>query len=179
MYGKDYAYAATRLNGTIVRDKDGEPFHVINVDVTGDAVGYLLKGGSINNTPVHRRVDDLNVQPVHLGYVNHEGGGVTYIRRMPLRRDWKQGLRSEQCVSSNIRLNGMDWKELRKTILGEFIPFKRAIKYNFGVAFHRHWAVNRKRLYYKNKQVGIIHEDNPVLNDEHQYLKEYLQECLK
>jgi hypothetical protein len=174
MYGKDYAYAATRLNGTIVRLKDGEPFHVANVDGDGIVSGIELRSG----LAVRTTLDGLDVHPVKLGYVNHEGGGTSYIRRMPLRRDWKQGLREEQCITSNLRLGRINHQDLCNTIMGIFPKFSSAIKYNYSVAFHRHWAVNRKRLFYKGKQVGIIDKNNPVLDESHQYLKEYLQGCI-
>jgi hypothetical protein len=175
MYGKDYTYAATRLNGTIVRLKDGEPFTVHSIDAGGMAVGVLMKDGLVHNY----HLDDLDVHPIRLGYINHERGGTSYIRRMPLRRDWKQGLRSSQCVSNNINLNHIPSSDLRKTVLGQFIPFNKAIQCNFSVAFHRHWAVSRKKLYYKNRLVGHIEKDVPILAPENQYLKEYLQGCIK
>lgn len=179
MYGKDYNYAGTRLAESIVRlASNGEPVYVHFIENNGNTQVTIMKDGE--NKFVH--CDDLDCSPIRLGYVNHNNGA-SYIQRMPMRRDWKQGARNNNCVSSNIRLNGIPYEQLRKTVLGEYPTFIQAATTNRRCAFARHWATHRKVLLYKEQEVGSIETINgnkvPILKDEFKHLQEYLTELIK
>src|ERR1700754_2631417 len=105
MYGHDYVYAQTRIQGTVLRVlATGEPVYVVQVSGDGRCacVPIDLDWGDRNNN-IYLQVDELDMHPVPLGYVNC-AGEATYLMRVPMRRDWKQGLRQENCWSSGRRL---------------------------------------------------------------------------
>lgn len=186
MYGKDFGYASTRILNTIVRLANGDPVYVMHMSLEGMCyVCPLEKEWVIENCKQYD-LDDLDLHPVPLGYVN-SSGVATYLQRMPLRRDWKQGLRQENCSSSNRRLYSLPMDAVKKCIIGDYPTFKRAytdarkrsentLK---AIAWHRHWAVTSVgSIFYKNELVGETINDQPTLNDKYKYLKEYLSETL-
>ncbi len=175
MYGKDYAYAGTRLAESIVRlQKSGEPVFVHNMNMTGEITYTLLK----DNQMCMGHCDDLDMHPVKLGYVNHKNG-VSYVQRKPVRRDWKQGLRAQNCVSYNVPFRNIAFNEVRDCIMGNYPKFADALKGNRVIAFHRHWAVRKATdLLYKEQIVGLIVDGKPVLDKKFIHLKEYLEECM-
>lgn len=189
MYGNDYGYASTRIVQTIVRTKKGDPVYVISVG--GDGVCYCCpidKEWRVENADrIH--LDELDMKPVRLGYVN-TAGEASYIQRIPMRRDWKQGLRSENCHGSHRGLYAMPMKDVKNCILGIYPTFSTALKDSkVGVArgrvkvlaWHRHWALSsRGDVYYKDYQkVGDLDGDKVVLDKKFKYLEEYLAETLK
>ena len=185
MYGQDYAYADNRLSGTIVRDAiTGRPVKVFGVNQDGYAhVVYLDEMGTMNEEERVIKLEDLDVRPVPLGYVNFNGS-LSYLYRIPVRRDWKQGLRANNCASVGLGLANIPGSNLSKTIMGVFPSFaevKRTIKNNIGHAYawHRHWATDGKRLYYKRLDcVGTIFRGKPKLTGKCAYLKEALEEAM-
>lgn len=87
-------YAASRLVDTIVRIGQ-DPVRIISVnDLAAVEVESLIRAR-------RKRVNfnDLNLEPVQLGYVNYQGQAV-YACRMPKRNDWRQGLRYDNMYFS-------------------------------------------------------------------------------
>src|SRR3546814_19898112 len=73
MYGKDYNYARTRIEGTIVRiRKTNEPVDVQNVSRANGVCSVSLIN-DIDGDVFLTTLDDLHVEPVPLGYVNTDG----------------------------------------------------------------------------------------------------------
>lgn len=190
MYGKDYPYAQTRIQGTVLRIfKSGEPVYVYHVDAAGNChVIPIEKDWNDMANAVIVHVDDLDMHPVPLGYVNC-AGEATYLMRIPMRRDWKQGLRQENCFSSGRRFSQIPMKDVKQCIINKYPSFERALKdVNTGVskgkvkliAWNRHWAVNTLgQVFYKNREpVGEIKNDKVSLFSDYTYLKEVLQESL-
>lgn len=189
MYGKDFAYAGTRIAGTIVRlAKTGEPVSVDHVSANGICgVAPITKIGQLNDyLEVH--LDDLDLTPVSLGYINC-AGQAAYIMRIPIRRGpANQGLRQENSVCSNgRRLYGLPMDALRNCILGKYPTFEKAVQGSVTkkdgavkcIAFNRHWAIHGKYLLYKNNLVvGTIEKGKPVLDDKFKHLKESLAEAV-
>lgn len=186
MYGKDYAYADTRLTGTIVRiAKDGEPVFVNAVFNNG--ICSVTPIGKLNRDNKEVHLDELDLTPVKLGYINC-AGQAAYLMRVPVRRGpGNQGLREGNSKCSNgRRLSNLPMDALRNCILGKYPTFEKArvsssIKKDEPVktiAFNRHWAVQGKLLLYKNNLVvGRIEGKNPVLDDRYKHLKESLSEA--
>lgn len=192
MYGRDFAYAATRLARTIVRiAKTNEPVVVMGVSSTnGDCTISDLESartGEFNFQ--HIPLDDLDVTPVKLGYVNVSGDAI-YLQRAPVRHGpGNQGLCQRNCLSSGPGLFEFPTDALRLCIMGRYPSYSKAlaaskIKKRNGkektIAFNRHWAIRAgKELLYKNKEVaGSIVNGKPVLFEKFKYLEEYLGECL-
>lgn len=179
MYGKDYDYAESRLSDSIVRiAKSGEPIHVQAVNPrTGGVDGVMLS----TNTAVMVNVDDLNLEPVPLGWCNLKGGA-TYLARIPKRKDWKQGIRAQTCFSSTVAFRNIPRQDIAKCIKGEYPKFHDL----FGkpwvrmMAWSRKWASDGIDLYYGNLgRVGTINDKGePTLDHEHSFLKESLEKSL-
>ena len=188
MYGKDYPYAQSRIQGTIVRiEKTGEPVFVAYVSALGKCSCVPIEkdwGDSENN--VYLQVDELDMHPVPLGYVNC-AGEATYLMRVPMRRDWKQGLRQENCWSSGRRFSMIPMKDIKNCIMNRFPTFEKCLVDVEGskklktIAWHRHWAVNghMQVLYKNNEVVGCVEDGQVVLDKPFFYLKEALQESMQ
>lgn len=199
MYGKDYGYAKTRLEDTIVR-LDGKPVRVAEIsERTGNCHAFPLDG----SVPVSTNVDALNLKPVPLGWCNTKYGA-TYLSRIPQRRDWRQGLRNASIHSSMGNIPHSQ-PELGNTIMGVYPTLKLVLK-NLGspktaknpfadnpklnrgpkvtngiTAFSRHWAISKDGfLYYKSwtEKVGVYDGKNFKLDPSFAYLNESLQEAI-
>lgn len=190
MYGKDYGYAQTRIQGTILRiQKSGEPVYVASVSNDGTCVVIPIEHSHLTmDHAVRVGVDDLDMHPVSLGYVN-VAGEATYLMRIPMRRDWKQGLRSENCYSSGRRLSQMPMKAVRSCIMNKYPTFKKvctdieaAVKNNRvkTLAWHRNWALRSDTtVFYKNlRVVGRLVGGAVVLDKGNEHLKECLEESM-
>lgn len=87
MYGNDYDYANSRLEGTIIRHK-GKPVFYLHSDNTGNVQLKTIVTGRERSG----KFSDLDFSVPTLGFVV-DHGCLMYISRKPLRRDWRQGLR--------------------------------------------------------------------------------------
>lgn len=176
MYGDDWMYASTRLNGTVVR-VGVEPV-VVNevrgvdlVDLT-----YLRSGERCVKS-----LRELNVKPVPLGFVN-DSGECTYVARMPRRSNYRQGLRGDNtlCLYGKSLPSFMS-VSVANTIVGSYPSLGEALSSGSkSVAWSRHWAItNTGVLLYKAKgEVGRINGGMPELHPKYSYLNECLQEAL-
>lgn len=190
MYGNDYEYARTRVERTILSlSKNNEPVYIEEVDVeTGEC---NIQSLSPKNNELARKVvhlEDFNYCPPRLGYCNTQGVA-TYVSRIPMRRDWKQGLRRENMFSDVVHIQDIPYKDLAKCMSGEYPSMievynhltKQGSKLR-SMAFHRHWAMDKKLniLYKHNKVVGKYDLDKHSidLNPEFHHLAECLQESL-
>lgn len=188
MYGKDFTYAGTRIQESVVRLlKDNEPVMVRNVGNRGQCLVTPIEFIETRDKDILVHLDDLNLEPVPLGYVN-TGGKAIYLQRIPVRRGpGNQGLTQNNCGSTGERLWRFPSKSLRQCIIGKYPTFDKAVeesKVNMRsghkiIAFHRYWAVGNETLYYKNELVvGAIVKGKPVLGSSYQYLKEALSEIV-
>lgn len=189
MYGKDYEYASTRLDGTLVRlAGTGEPVMVQTVSVLG-TVTVTPYGKSRDTHEYYVKLDELDVHPVPLGYVNC-GGDATYISRMPMRRDYKQGLRGNNAWSSGRNFDALPHAAVRNCIMGRYPTFEKAWKdVQIGpnavrmkmLAWGRRWAVRSDGvIYYRGEEiVGQVVDGKPMLLAGYTYLQELLEESLQ
>lgn len=181
MYGDDHEYAASRLVGTVVR-VDQEPVFVHEIRRGMKAVVCNLANLRENYVV---DADKLNLEPVPLGMCNYSGV-VSYLARVPMRRDWKQGLRKGNFVS----LCGLDAGTIPPDVLGNVIKgvyptFKECVdKIKKGeakqMAWSREWAIdNDNNIIHKyDGVVGVLRKGIPDLKAEFMYLREALQEKL-
>ena len=172
---KDVTYAISRLVGTIVRYK-GEPVEVVGKDDPHVRIQYLIS---------KRRewidVRRLDIDPVPLGYVNTRDFGCMYLSRIPMRTDWRQGLRQKAVMVSNgLFFDALPREDVAKTILNIYPHIKDARNMcdeDHRVAFAREWCVGDKDIiWYKEKEVGQYMYDRIVLKPEYFYLEEKLME---
>lgn len=186
-YGKDYHYAGTRLGGSLIRKKDGSPVMVdyVNED-TGEVLVYNHKG---KESKVH--LDDLDINPVKLGYCNSENSAA-YFSRIPARR-YRQGLRQENlgCKKKHSRnfFVPLNSKSMANCIRGLYPTLDLCIEKienmeSNAVAWCRDFAVGPKEkmgycLYYKGDRCGWIDLNKKIpvfsLNKDKNYLKELLE----
>ena len=185
-YGTDHEYADSRVRGTIVR-YEGEPVQVDNIfrdDETGEptAVLKVLKSGRGSTAPLAA----LDLEPFKLGYVNY-ALSASYISRMPMRRDYKQGMRYQNINSGyGYHQKDIPLKDYYDTLMGKFPSFASALRSVTegkleSCAWGHHWAVdNEGSLLYKfGKQVGTVGGvTGPVLDDNHTHLQEQLEESI-
>lgn len=178
MYGTDWAYANSRLEATVVRIGQ-RPFFVRLVGEGCQVVGYYLDDGKA----IIVKLDDLNLEPVPLGFCNF-GGYACYLTRVPMRRDWRQGLRHGNFTSMYGHSAEMiDWPSVGKAIEGKYPTLEEALatKGSKSVAWCREWGVqfvqNSKRLIYKHMgEVGRFVKGKPILHEKYNYLREALEE---
>lgn len=161
MYKSDYAYAASRLVGTIVMYRSS-PVEVINIDFDdGDTeVVSLITGNKITT-----HLDKLNLSPIRLGYVEINGI-VRYLARVPKREDWRQGIRSNNL---NFRVEN---DSIVKCIKGDYKSFNSQVgKKSF--CWCRDWAITLGSLFYKGIKVGSYNPNKdaqPILDKGFEFL---------
>lgn len=179
MYGDDHEYANSRLAETIVR-LNGEPVYIINVSRGMKANCTRLD----NDEAFVCDANELDLHPVPLGYCNYNKYAC-YLSRIPMRRDWRQGLRKGNYISlSGADASRIPYDAVRKVIIGEFPTYKaclEAVKKLKSIAWHRHWAIDAHgQLLYKGgeRPVGIIKDGLPELFSRYMYLTEALKESL-
>jgi hypothetical protein len=178
-------YAITRLPGTVVR-LGKRPVTIMEISSTGLVVFCYLDGaGKVESC----KLNDLDINPVPLGYVNKPDNSY-YAVRMPMRNDWKQGLRDVNIRTSDGAkiLNYVNWKHIAKTIQGEFTPYKgclnmvqkgTAVKQAFGRNFalvQNELEPETPYLFFKGvKKVGMVLNKKPALEDKFHWLGEMLE----
>lgn len=189
MYGVDFAYADSRITKTVVRvTKTDEPVFIHMVHGSGICTVSMLKDMTVGKTfDIH--LDDLNLEPVKLGYIN-AAGQASYMMRIPVRRGPNnQGLRQENSTCANgRRLFTQPMDAVRNCIMNKYPSYKKALegtrrtpnKLPKCIAFSRHWAICDNDLFYKNHlRVGSINGNGkPELTERFMYLKEALEESL-
>lgn len=157
-------YARSRLNGTIVRTDD-RAVRVETISGRGKVVCTVLRTDEM----IEVKWNNLDITPVPLGYVN-SGGSAFYLTRIPMRRDWKQGLRGNNMGTSNGRLlERLSDRVLAKTIENTYPSFKEVfetmVKEGGAIlsrAFSRNFSItNRLEIEYKGRfSIGKIDEAN-------------------
>lgn len=120
-------YANNRLRETVVRLKDGTP--ILIHECRSDRVSYspLKVWDDREDMEIKTcKMKDLDIDPVPLGYCNIQGKAL-YVTRMPMRQDWKQGLRKNNICLSNGQKFPASIGTLADTIRGNYPSFTEAI----------------------------------------------------
>lgn len=185
MYGEDWSYAKTRLEGTWVK-YNKEPVFVERIDGCNNCMVIPMTKTGEYGREVIVNMDDLDLCPFSLGYANF-GDVALYVSRQPMRRDWKQGLRVENIV---VTANGETTTRFRvrssgfySMFMNEYPSFKKALEKSKALgscAWHKHWCVTAGQIvcYKHGEVVGSIVKGSVVLDKGFEYLKESLQESL-
>lgn len=174
-------YARSRLEGTIIRYGE-EPIMVQEVRGVGRAIyiiGVILATGQMTEA----LLKDCDLTPVPLGYVNM-GERAFYTMRMPMRRDWRQGLRFLNLIDVEGRqFNGNSYEPFVNTIKGEYPSFLEAVEdstYNISRAFHRDFAIeNDGNILYKGMfNVAKWDRDSHTFSISKEWIRESLDEAV-
>lgn len=160
------AYAKSRLYDTMIRCK-GQPVWVVGAGGKDSEIILEVKNVSDGHVYVVM-LKDCDLDPVPLGYINFDGAA-TYVMRAPMRRDWKQGLRTLNMVDPNgNNVRGIRWERVVSTILNKFPTFDKCLEVVnsplTGIvsrAYARDFSVRKETLEYKGLlEVGFINSDN-------------------
>lgn len=185
-------YARSRLTGSWVLHHSAEGKKLVNV-VGVDRHGrdnFFIIANDIKGHASNGLYDEFDVTPLLLGNVNAVNTSI-YLSRLPLRNDWKQGLRSRNLkLPTEVQvLQRGEPTELylsveKELINGGYPPLyecqERVEDLFTSAAFSRRFAVDEKgRLIYKNGKVVGTCEDEPRLDNAHTYLAECLEEDMR
>jgi hypothetical protein len=186
MYEDDLDYATRRLNNTLVRLVNGDPFYISRTYL--DDVGVMWHSGTNLAQGESQQVlhTSLNLEPVPLGFVNTTSDMV-YVARKPMRRDWKQGLSHNSMVTyGRLRPDEVNMKLLVQPIMQQYPSFSRALSSLKGkknsIAFSRDFGLKKQGedifLVFRQHRVGVIINDEPVLDPGKIFLQQHLQEAV-
>ena len=188
MYPNDNVeYAAGRLVETIIRYK-GEAVNVMDVKLSSYEEPLYVKAYNILTTSiVEDKIDEFDLTPVKLGFVNFEHlHNVAYYERKPMRQDWRQGLRkNNSCIAWGVQ----QWRDdcIAKTINGLFPSVADILVDLRGQeqlrAWHRDFCVNgTKQIFYRfyGKIGDFVDRDGKefLLDEKFFWVEESLREAL-
>lgn len=183
-------YARTRLVETIIRYK-GLPVMVHDCQTSGKDILVFYTFISGDDDGIHQaNLDEFNLDPVPLGYVNHKNYA-HYLTRAPMRRDWRQGLRMMNMFDpdgANPRQLG--WKAVAETIVGKFPSFSNTIgrlqsnpERSSKIAFNRDFSLDNKGVIeYKGMfKIGEVGLDNRFVTiaDKFSWTREAFEEAME
>lgn len=186
MYEDDLDYATRRLNNTLVRLDNGEPFYISRTYL--DDVGVMWHSGTNLVQGESQQVihTSLDLEPVPLGFVN-TSSDMVYVARKPMRRDWKQGLSHNSMIThGKLRPEDVNMKLLVQPIMQQYPSFARALASLQGkknsVAFSRDFGISKRDgeivLAYRQHRVGVVVDGQPILDPSKTFLQQHLAEVV-
>ena len=196
----DSQHAHQYLTSSVLLHK-GEPIQI--TEVQDGKFPWVVRFQLINNTKSGKCfITDLDLKSPALGMANIEGRDSNivfpvYYSRVPIRQ-WKIGLSRNNTSMKQLLKSPAVSREMQmpdfafpgrgifSAIRGEYPTLDQALRQfnNFsalGVAFDRHWAVDRnKKLYYKSLgRVGSIGTTSPKFNRDYTYLDKVFENCTR
>lgn len=174
-------YARSRLSDTIIRYK-GDPILVVTVSSVKKKI-HILGLTLPNHEEINVPLADCDISPVPLGYVNH-GNRAFYTMRMPMRNDWRQGLRFLSLIDVEGRqFNGAGYEMLVNTIKGIYPSFNQCteeVVEKSSAAFHRDFAIkNDGNILYKGvMDVAKWDRDSGTFTITKEWVRESLDEAI-
>ena len=180
MYYEDASYAANRLVGSVVR-RQGRPVYIHEIEHDGTV--HYASTTRMNGNLSRDRLDSFDLEPLPLGYCNHQGHA-KYLMRTPMRNDWRQGLRERTLVHKGSgRVPPLS--VLSRVVSGIYPTIQSCVEslVNNEVvsqAFSRTFALGpNNTLRYKEEVVGSYRGDGELtLSDNFSWLRESLEETL-
>lgn len=193
MFNNDLKYASTRIIGTFMLSSIPGKGLVKILEIIGKTneldkatILVLNKEGGTEQF----KITDLKFAVGRLGYINHHlTGAATYLSRVPVRLDYKQGLRAGQLAMTlrdgtfqNLREGFLETniKPLSNCVLNKYPSLLETIEkveeYNTPVAFSKNFAINKKyKLMYKEMVAGeLTSTDKVKLFPEFMFLEQEL-----
>lgn len=98
MYGS-LEYAHQKLRRTVVMHNEKS---VIVLDVIGSDDNIILVTETRESQRIEAPIEEFTIRGFKLGYANNADGCV-YLSRMPMREDWRQGLRERNITMNDGR----------------------------------------------------------------------------
>jgi len=182
MYGKDGNYANSRLADTVV-SLLGKLVMVRHV--TDDCIAHCQD--LVSGEDMEVNLDELDVKPRKLGWVNTHKLSCHYLARIPLRQDWRQGMRERNIrfINSDLRVCDIGFGGLIDCLQKPYPTFEECVRKvsngHKSAAWSCEWAIDRtfKVLWRGNRIVGgLTPNKKPKLAKRYAYLKESLGESL-
>jgi hypothetical protein len=186
MYDDNAAYAESRLVGTYMFNHPRQSLALITRVYNGNR-GVMVDATDPSSQESHQELlSDYQFEVGKLGYVT-TGKGAKYLCRMPLRGDYRQGLRARQLLfikNHSVAPVAGSWLsgnvgEVSKTITDSRPPTIQsaldvAEEQGVDVKLSRAFAVSKNfRLLYKGSTVGVVNNnDKCELNVDRQFLLE-------
>ena len=173
-------YANSRLNRTVVR-LGNIPVYVVNV--RDDKQCEILHDINKEEEVALVHLDDLNPLSPALGYVNSNGRAY-YLSRKPLRRDYRQGLRTTQVEVMVGDKNARSVKLIMRCITGDFPTLQRAneklIDGTNSIAVSRDVCLKRMaggkiNVLYKWNTIGVYKDKAFVINEKYSFLRKLVE----
>lgn len=188
MFNNDAEYARSRIVSSYMKGKDKGFYKILDIvsrnnELDKAVISATDEAGAL----VNLTIDQLDFSIGKLGYLNDAlSGAAMFISRLPIRRDFRQGLRSGQL--SYIR-NGSynplsdNWmqanvKNISKCLWNEYPDLDTVIElseeYNGDIAFSKNFALSSKyKLLYKGFTVGdLTKEDKFKLGKQFNFIEE-------
>ena len=200
MFNYDLAYLDSRLNGTYVWIKSEKRLMRYGGALQGrgqrlsDDSKFVMFYGSRDSDAKEIPLREFSFEPPFFRNVNTPGGALCY-ERQPVRRDWKQGIRTSQYRvfspgSNGVEIAGRSYASIdygsipyiNKSINEEFMSFENALEMveemGLAFAFSSNFSVtNRMRVLHGNHEVGNVDDNGMVkLNQLSDWCKEELIE---
>lgn len=180
MFYRDPEYAQNRLIGSVVR-RGNVPIYIHHIHNDGQ-VDYVPTSG-MNGEVKRTDLESLNLEPIPLGYCNHQGYA-KYLTRIPMRNDWRQGLRERTLVHRGEGRNP-PLSCLSRVVNGIYPTLQTCVealvnKEAVSQAFSRTFAIAAGNiLLYKGNNVGSYKDGGElVLKEKFFWLRESLEETL-
>jgi len=187
MFNNDAEYARSRMVSSYMRGAD-QLYKIVDISSKDNKLDKaVILAIDHKRNQVQLSSKDLKFSIGKLGYVNDAISGVaTYLSRLPLRRDYRQGLRAYQLVSYRSGGSGTigeTWLEQNaKSVyqcLENVFPslptvIELAEEYNGDIAFNKSFALSSKfRLLYRGFVVGELTKDDKFkLNHSFNFVEE-------
>lgn len=180
-------YARSRLLETVIRDDKGKLIYVNNIAI--DSKELIV---DCNNLLTKNRkqlpLELCNLKPLPLGNIQY-GNKCSYVSRIPMRRDWRQGTRPQNIIAldGNLLLRSLfDLGEsLQNCVDNNYMNFEEAIDKSSDyrtIAFAKKFSLTYKNdaivyLFYKHKFVGSFDKTfkTIMLEDNYNYLQEQIE----
>ncbi len=187
MFNNDAEYAKSRIVGSYMRGKT-QLYKILDI-VSRDNLldkAVILALDQEKQT-VQLKIKELQFSFGKLGYVNDVNSGIaSFISRLPLRRDYRQGLRAYQLVShrgggtGGISENWLEQntKSVFKCLNSSFPELTKVIElseeYNGDIAFSKNFALSSKyKLLYRGFVIGdLTKNDKFKLNQNFNFVEE-------
>lgn len=185
MYNDNLEYAAKRLDMTLIRKANGNPFFVHGTSKAGARV-YCVGVDQVTQESSEIFLDDLDLTPVPLGFFNISGK-MAFACRKPMRKDWHQGLSNNSLVLYGADKRDFNFGALTNTIMNKFPSFGEALAYvdktkNRSMAFSRDFGISDKtgetNLVYRKYTVGKVIKGVPVLSPDKFFLEQHLTSAM-
>jgi hypothetical protein len=187
MYYDDVDYAAKRLNLSLVRRTNGNPFFVSSTLRDGKKI-VCLGQDLVSQREEIVYLEDIDLTPVPLGFFNM-GGKMSFACRKPMRKDWKQGLSLNSLVLYGVDKRNFSFSYLTETIMGTYPTYQQSVSYvnktkNRSMAFSRDFGISNKeeegsKLIYRKYVVGEIKNGVAVLSPDKYFLEQHLASAMK